>query len=1002
MKTIFTLKTILAFWLVLLISVKAFTQSGTCLEFDGTDDFVAIEDMYYSTAGEITELTVCGWILAYPGEAGWSMVDFDRSEYYNVEIGWQDGTTDVVNFATYSASGGINDMAGTINVRDGQWHFIAAVYDGTDKYIYVDGIKDTSYTNPHSGSNLGKGTTRYGFVGDGSEASAFNGAKNNKYYKGSYDEISIWHEAKSAAELYDIMSNGIANPIIETNLMLYYQFDEGSGQVLTDASSNGYDGQLGATTNVDSSDPMWKSISSVIRDNMATFNGSSDYLYIVNTNDINTANNLANRTIEVWFKCDDISKSTKQVVFEEGGAINGFNIYIQSNTLYIGGWAEGNSWAGTYHSSTSISSNQWHHASLVLSSSAIFTAYLDGNEIGSTSAAKSLPKHTGDICIGRNGNTQFHDGDDNNINSFFDGSIDELRIWNEARVLDSIRVEIHQELEIPSSETYLVCNARFNQSSGTSIYDYSISGNNLIIGSSTNIVWESRTAPIPYYTISNGNLSSDNIWAEGQYAPFAPWANIVIDHDVILDSDFECQIMRIKNTGSLNINPMITLTVTRRLKNLAGTSGLVLKSGASGSASLIHRSNNVEATMETYFDLDAHYFSSSPIEDAVSYMFFDQYMFIWDEPNYEWSNFSETDVDLEVGKGYDVYNVDQSTATYVGTLNSGDESISGLTRTATGLGDPGFNLVGNPYPSCLDIAELDFGTDITAASYVLRHGQDAYYIWSQGTGGDLEARYIQPGQGFFVEVLSSNQSLDFTNAARTHAGLGPLDKKAIKENISELLKITLLGGGQDDRAYVGFRDQATTGFDHYYDVRKLRGSEESPYVFSYSRDFSEMGINAFPRPLNDEVTPIGVIIPEEGTYSLNFTQLYSFSDHQEFYLKDRVLHKYYDLREDSIIEFTYQNGQAERRFDLMFNKPTGISDITEDSDLVVYSNDKIIYLLSEELMANDLISFYNVLGQKVGEERVSDLKSGVSVDWPNAYYLMRMNEGRYSQKFYLK
>ena len=35
-------------------------------------------------------------------------------------------------------------MGGTRNVKDGQWHHVAGIYDGTNMFIYVDGTLDAS------------------------------------------------------------------------------------------------------------------------------------------------------------------------------------------------------------------------------------------------------------------------------------------------------------------------------------------------------------------------------------------------------------------------------------------------------------------------------------------------------------------------------------------------------------------------------------------------------------------------------------------------------------------------------------------------------------------------------------------------------------------------------------------------------------------------------------------------------------------------------------------
>ena len=978
-----------------------YAQSGTCLQFDGTDDYVAIEDMHYTTANEITELTVNAWILAFPGEGGWSIVDFDRSDYFNVEIGWHDQSGDVVGFATYSSSGGIHDMVGNTNVRDGKWHFITAVYDGIDKRIYVDGVLDATATNPHSGTGLGKGSTRYGFIGDGSEATSFNDKRNEFYYKGSIDEVSIWHEAKTLSEINEIMDNGITSPASETNLQAYYKFNDASGQVLTDETSNNYDGQLGSTTGSDSSDPSWQTHPA---DNMGTFDGSTDYFQIANSSDINTSSH-ANRTISIWFKAIDISKSAKQVIYEEGGKGNGFNIYLENSTLYIGAWS-GSGWPGTYHSTTSISSGKWHHATLVLSSSTDFIAYVDGVQIGTTSSATTMPIHVGDINVAMSGKTQYHDGDYDNVSgNYFEGSLDELRIWNEARSLSDIKDEMHRELLNPNTETNLVCNLRFNQSTGTTIEDYSGNNNDGVLANSGDITWSSRTAPIPFFTIADGNWSAIASWASGQEAPTNDWARLDIKHDITLTTNEECEEITIRSGESLSINAAKTFTVNSELDNHAGTSGLVLKASSSGLASLVHHTDGVKAKVETYFNLGYHYFISSPISDAISNMYFDQYMYEWNEPNYSWDNFSGTDVDLLVCKGYDVWNVDEQIATYSGTLNNGNQSISGLTRKASpGSGeDAGFNLVGNPYPSVLDINGLTFPAGIAATSYVHRHFEKTYYAWSQGGTGDDEARYIQPGQGFFVEVTTTGASMSFTNAARTHTDLGSLDKSEEIIN-AETIIVSISKDGFTDKTYIAFRDEATTDFDNNYDASKLTGSYEVPYVFSYlnSQLKNKLAINSFPYPDENKVVPLGTRLPEEGSYSLRFSNFNSFYSQPEFYLKDNLLNKVYDLHKDSIISFSYQKGQSEYRFDLYFKKI--VANEYMDNHFGVYVEGDRVYVNSiAEYDYDSQVEIFNLLGQKIYENTLGNIQNGIPIKWESSYYLMQIQSGgtKNSEKFFI-
>jgi hypothetical protein len=174
------------------------------------------------------------------------------------------------------------------------------------------------------------------------------------------------------------------------------------------------------------------------------FDGN-DWLEISNTGDINEGTH-EKRSISVWFNVSNKDSSNKQVIYEEGGGSRGLNIYISQGSLYVGGWNEPggeSNWEGTWLINDSIFNNTWHHVVLVLNGTSsleagAFKAYLDGSEFASGQGSQ-LWQHTGDIQIGRNGNTKFHDGDDGSDGEYFTGVLDNFKIFNEVLSLSEIQ-----------------------------------------------------------------------------------------------------------------------------------------------------------------------------------------------------------------------------------------------------------------------------------------------------------------------------------------------------------------------------------------------------------------------------------------------------------------------------------------------------------------------------------------------------------------------------------
>ncbi len=179
--------------------------------------------------------------------------------------------------------------------------------------------------------------------------------------------------------------------------------------------------------------------------NALHFDGVNDHVVVPMAGPIGAAN----RTVEAWVKMDAVITSQTVLVNWGDMAIGQrftLNIINGIPRIEIGG--EGVS------SPNAISAGAWHHIAATYDqlSSTPYKLYVDGVQVAS--AAFSVPINTSNlngINIGRR-----IDG----IN-FFNGSIDEVRVWNYARLQSQITGSMNAEFCSP--EPGLVAYYKFNQ-----------------------------------------------------------------------------------------------------------------------------------------------------------------------------------------------------------------------------------------------------------------------------------------------------------------------------------------------------------------------------------------------------------------------------------------------------------------------------------------------------------------------------------------------------------
>lgn len=112
-------------------------EVGQAFSFIGSA-YVSIPDSP-SLHSLVSSITIEAWIQVPQGsDANWSCA---VSKGYSWLLRFYSGSP-IMDFSTVGLSN--EELVGTKVINDGQWHHVAGVYDGTTKFLYVDGALDAS------------------------------------------------------------------------------------------------------------------------------------------------------------------------------------------------------------------------------------------------------------------------------------------------------------------------------------------------------------------------------------------------------------------------------------------------------------------------------------------------------------------------------------------------------------------------------------------------------------------------------------------------------------------------------------------------------------------------------------------------------------------------------------------------------------------------------------------------------------------------------------------
>ena len=182
---------------------------GECMEFPGNAaQYISVRNHMYDE--EIKEISLVAWVKT---DVRGMIASWDRSEFFRFAVGDDVGGNNGTTFVAFdNCCPCCHDWFGKTDVADDKWHHLVATFDGDEKRIYVDGKLDAKVGAPAKVIGVGAAAPRYGFIGIGSEAGAFDAGVGPTWaFNGLIDEFMLFHRSLTEKEV-ERLAKGPGNP----------------------------------------------------------------------------------------------------------------------------------------------------------------------------------------------------------------------------------------------------------------------------------------------------------------------------------------------------------------------------------------------------------------------------------------------------------------------------------------------------------------------------------------------------------------------------------------------------------------------------------------------------------------------------------------------------------------------------------------------------------------------------------------------------------------------
>lgn len=465
----------------------------------------------------------------------------------------------------------------------------------------------------------------------------------------------------------------------------------------------------------------------------------------------------------------------------------------------------------------------------------------------------------------------------------------------------------------------------------------------------------------------------------------------ITDGTVTINCHATVNNLTISDKASVIVSSESTLTVNGVLTNNAGTSGLILKSDANGTAFLYHNTDNIDATVERFLSTGDWHYCTVPLKGShnVEDWFTGMYVIRFTEKTNSWDYLNTGDV-IAPMEAVAVWPKENTVISYKGTLNNTDIE---LLLKLDGSGDmKGYSLVGNPF--VCPVAWEETGIErknCNNSIHVWDGTADNYKGYNQEGAINGGSKFLAPSQGFFVKANDSDASLKLGKQARRNTYV---DFKSGAVKPTMLFKLRVSGDTYQDEIIIRLKEQENAIDLNEWGLTKIIPDNcNAPQLFIDDQE-SPYSIKTYASTDSLKDIKLTLQCSIDQKLKIEMVQFLHPDSLTPVILRERDSDKQIDLR-NTYMEF---DATADTPIKLSLSvKPTNSSVKLVENNIRCYRNlNEIVFSnISSEI---DRIKIINEMGQVVLTKTVSNTEMGIDIPFRGCFIALFEESGKVIQK----